>query len=563
MTTTADGPDRRVEHAPDPAPRASGVTGAAADSYGEPPYNLAERIHGNGHTNGTGANGNGHANGDAANGASPTPYNLAERIYGNGHTNGTGANGNGHANGESANGASPAVYNLAERIYGNGHTNGTGGAVAVAVAAPPVAAAAQPAWAPAGGRPPRGKFSLKTFESLKNRGFRWYILAMLGQMASMQTQMFIRGYLVFELTGSFALLGVVSLANAVPGLTLSLIGGVVADRLPKKYILQFGQALNMVMAAIIAALLFRDMLTFQHLLVAAAVQGTSNALTMPARQSMVPELVGQARLMNAVALNSAGMSLARLVVPALGGMLVAVAGAGWVYVLMTALYGFAIVTLTRVPRPAAATSDGPMMRRGANGFGDMVDGIKYIWRTPTVRTLLAVNFLIVMVSMPYMMMLPGFVKEVLGGGPSELGVLMSITGIGSVAGSLVIASLPSRNRGKLLLFGSMLLGASLLAFSASTSYWLSAGIIIVVGIGQTTRMSLSNVLLQSYVDDAYRGRVMSIYMMEFSITMFGVFAVGILASIFGVQMVIGATAIGVIVFAVLVYAFVPSMRRLQ
>jgi MFS family permease len=153
-----------------------------------------------------------------------------------------------------------------------------------------------------------------------------------------------------------------------------------------------------------------------------------------------------------------------------------------------------------------------------------------------------VNLLIVSASMPYFQLLPGFAEDVLGAGKSELSVLISIQGIGSLGGSLFIASLPSRGRGKLMLMSSLLLGGSLILFSASSSYWLTAAILIIVGVGQSGRMSLSNVLVQSYSADEYRGRVMSIYMMEFGLTMIGTFFVGVLAATIGPQWAIGITA---------------------
>ena len=567
-------------------PRPRTQDGPASEEDAE--YNLASRVYApNGSTSDAASNGGG-SNGAAEAGdpEGATAYNLASRVYApTPQTNGNG-NGNGHHE------AAETAWNLAARVYGPPSraldTNGSNGAGATngavttngvhfktavleAPAAPPDGAhALAPAVATEGGPPPRrGKFSLRTFESLNDHNFRWYFFAMFGQFSAMQMQMFVRGFLVFELTGSFAALGTVSLANAIPGLLLSLVGGVVADRLPKRVILQAGQVANMIMAGGITYLLFVNQLRFEHLLLAAVVQGISNALTMPSRQSMVPELVGPARLMNAVALNTAGMNLTRLVAPALGGLIVAWTSATGVYTFMTLSYLFAVVTLMKVPaRPPFV---GTRMRRGGGGAAkgprgsmrDLKEGLTYIGRTPVIRTLLFVNFLIVLVSMPYMMMLPGFAKEVLDADASRLGVLMSITGVGSLAGSLVIASLPSRHRGRLLLGGSLLLGVALLVFSASTFYWFSAAVMIVIGVGQASRMSLSNVLIQSYVHDDYRGRVMSIYMMEFSLTMFGVFLVGILAGIFGVQVVIGGTAVALIALVAIFFLFVPSIRNLD
>ena len=447
---------------------------------------------------------------------------------------------------------------------------------------PPARAPAAPAPPAADGvaavdQPPMG-LAGRTFESMQVPAFRWFLLAMLGQFSAMNMQMFIRGYLVFQLTGSFAALGAMSLANAIPMFVFSLPGGVLADRASRKYVLQAGQLANAALSGSIGALLFLDMLRFEHLLASAVLQGVVWSLMMPARQAMIADVVGEERLMNAVALNIAGMNFMRLVAPGVGGLMVAwLGGADWVYVVMTASFLFAVVTLLPVPAKPAAAVDNPSTAAGApvrgGGFGggggrggsmrDMADGMRYIARNPNVFAVLAANFVIVMFSIPYMMMLPGFVADILHGGPDQLGLLMTITGVGALVGSLAIASMPSRNRGKILLISSLVLGVALIAFSLSRSMWLTAGIMIVIGLGQTGRMSLSNVLLQAYVEDAYRGRVMSVYMMEFGVVSFGVFFVGILSSIVGVDYAIGGTAVALTLVSLGALLFYPRLRDLE
>ena len=556
-------------------PRVDGSDGDGGDGSARA-YNLAARVYDGGPPRVDGSDGDG---GDG----SARAYNLAARVYDGGPPRVDGSDG--------ANGSARA-YNLAARVYGS---NGADGAAAAVVApfgtevvAPPARSAAALAPPAAGGpataavEQPKVRLAIRTFESMQVPAFRWFFLAMLGQFSAMNMQMFIRGYLVFQLTGSFAALGVMSLANAIPMFIFSLPGGVLADRASRKWVLQAGQLGNAAIAASICTLLFLDMLRFEHLLASAFVQGVVWSLMMPARQAMIPEIVGERRLMNAVALSMAGMNVTRLVAPGVGGLMVAwLGGADWVYVLMTASFLFAIVTLLPVPAKPAAAVDRPLaaagasVRGGGGGFGgggggggargmrDIADGIRYIARNPTVFAVLAANFVIVLFSVPYMMMMPGFVADILHGGPDQLGLLMTITGVGALAGSLVIAAMPSRNRGKILLISSLVLGIALIAFSLSRSMWLTAGIMIVIGLGQTGRMSLSNVLLQVYVEDAYRGRVMSVYMMEFGVVSFGVFFVGILSSIVGVDWAIGATAVALTAVSLGALLFYPRLRDLQ
>ena len=411
-----------------------------------------------------------------------------------------------------------------------------------------------------GGRRPR--FSMRTFDSLRERDFRWFFVAMLGQMAGMNIQWLVRGYLVFELTGSFAALGMIGLVSAIPMVGLSLIGGVIADRAPRKLVLQMGQVANVLIALAMAALLFADLLRFEHLVVASLVQGTVMALVMPSRQAMVPEVVAPARLMNAVSLNVAGMSLMGLLAPAGGGFVVAIVGAAWAYMLMAALYAVAIVALLPVPgRPAAERAP---TGRGMRSSGvDLVDGLRYVLRDRVMFALVGVSFVTAILAMPYLMMMPGFVVEVLDGSATELGLLMAISGAGSLLGSLVIASLPERRRGLLYLLSAIFLGASLIAFVASETFAISAAVMVLVGIGTAGRMTLGNVLLQSYVEDRYRGRVMSIWMTQWGMMSGGTLFVGLIAEAVGIQVALGGLAAVLIVFTLAVLVLVPRVRRID
>jgi MFS family permease len=173
-----------------------------------------------------------------------------------------------------------------------------------------------------------------------------------------------------------------------------------------------------------------------------------------------------------------------------------------------------------------------------------------------------VNFFIVLMSMPYMQLMAGFVKQVLDAGPEGLGILWSITGIGSLVGSLAIASMPNRGRGKVFIWSALVLGVALAAFAASTWFWVSALIMIVVGIGQAGRMSLSNILVMHYTRPEFQGRVMSVYMMEFSLVSVGTFLVGVLAQYIGIQWAIGLTGLSLIVIAIASLVFVPRVRDL-
>ena len=434
---------------------------------------------------------------------------------------------------------------------------GPGAAPAIDAAEAPLALG-RPATAGVGGRLAR-----TTFASLSEPVFRWFFLGQMGQSGAMQLQQLLRGYLIFQLTGSFAALGVMSLAQAVPMLTLSLPGGILADRLPRKHVVQAGQVVNVANAVVLAVIVAGGWLRVEHLIASAAVQGVVMSLMMPARQSMIPDIIPAGRLTNAIALNSAGMQSMRLFAPAAGGALTAWAGADWGYGVTAALYLVAILGImpipTRLTHPAGHGGAG----RTRSATGDALDALRYIAGEPTIRTLLAVNLVTVVLAMPYIIILPGFVETVFGGGAGSLGFLLSITGIGSLGGSLAVASLPDRHRGLLLMASSLLTGVSLFFFAVSSVFWLSSLILIVVGVGTAGRLSLSNVLVQAYVEERYRGRVLSIYMTQFSLLFIGAFFIGVLAEWFGVQRVMAGVSLALVVTSAVVIAFVPRMRELD
>jgi MFS family permease len=497
-------------------------------------------------------------------------YNLAARVYGERPTTparpaaGTAAaNGATDVNGATAANGAGASFNLAERVYATAPPVAPP-ASAPAVAPPPAAEADSPATAVAAPEPATGgrgaRRQLRTFQSLAVPDFRWFFASLLGHFTSMNMQMFIRGWMVFQLTGSYTLLGGIALASSIPQVGLSLFGGVLADIVPqKKWVVQIGQLTNGANAAAIGLLILTDQLVVEHLLIAAVLQGTSMAMMMPARQAMTPEIVGQARLMNAMALMTAGMNGARLVMPGLAGWLVAAVGGGvgvegaqYVYFMMAALYLWAALMLRQVssrPRVRATTE----VRK--NPLRDIADGFRYIRRNEAVRSVLTVNLVLETVSMPYFFLLPGFVAEVLDGGAFEIGTLLSISGIGALVGSLLIASMPNRRRAWIMLASSILFGAALAGFAFSTVYWISALFFIVVGFGQTARWSLSSVLIQAYTNDEYRGRVSSVYNLSWGVTSFSAFFVGLLTDEIGPQWAIGGTGI------LLILIVVPLMMR--
>ena len=406
-----------------------------------------------------------------------------------------------------------------------------------------------------------------TFAAFEIINYRWFFAALCGNFAAMNIQMFIRGWLVFEITGSYEKLGWMTAAGGLVGLVAAPLGGVVADRVKqKKTILQLAGIANALITLGIAALIFQGILVFEHLLISSILQGLVMNAMMPARQAFTKDVVGLDRLTNAIALSTSGMNTARLLLPGLAGGLVAALGGGggnidpakWVYLTMAALYVWSasVITLIKVEdRAPDEESQGSIL-------SDLSSGFKYVLRTPIIAMLLGCNFLMVFFSLTYFMLLPGFAKDVLNARPDDLGLLISLSGIGSLLGSLYVASFGNRNRARLLLIGGLLMGVSLLGFAWSTHFWLSIVLLTVVGFGQASRMSLSNVLIQSYVDDDFRGRVMSIYMLEMAFLSIAIYPISLFADYFGPQWAVGLSATGLVLLILILFQ-IPQYRDLD
>ncbi len=403
-----------------------------------------------------------------------------------------------------------------------------------------------------------------TLDALRNIPFLLLFLGNVLQFGSMQMQQLVRGYLVFQFTGSFAALGFIALANGLPGLILAPVGGVVADRLPRKTVIQTTQLVNGLNTASLAVFAIFGLLSFEQLVISAVVQGATNAMLMPSRQAIIGDLVGRDRLMNAIGLSTMGQNLMQTVGPGLGGVIMTLLNPAAAFAVMASMYFLAFFFTVRIPaRPLYANNS----RRQSPGLRgsliDLVEGMKYVAMDRTIRTLIAVNFIIVLCSQPYTQMMPGFVDTVLHKGASEMGWLLTISGVGAIIGSLVVASLPARNRGRLLVIVAIVVSITLVLFSSISNYYAIMPVMLALGVGNAFRMSIGQVLIQSYSAEEMRGRVVAVWFMQFQLTALGTFFVGLLAEWFGPQLSIGGLAgvMGVIMVGVLLW--VPRMKRLE
>jgi MFS transporter, DHA1 family, staphyloferrin A biosynthesis exporter len=404
---------------------------------------------------------------------------------------------------------------------------------------------------------------LKTFSSLQNPVYRLYFLGMLGQFASMNMQQVTGSLLIYRLTGSSALLGSLSLANAFPMIVLSIFGGAIADRMQKKQVLMIGLIASGVVSFGVALALMTGTLSRENvgswwiLMVSSFIQGAVMGYMLPARQSIIPEIVSREHALNAVALNTLGMNVLALAAPGVAGFMIDAFDFKAVYFTMTALYLYGAIVIFFLPHTSRVTSSGGTI------INDIKEGLAYIRRDLTILFVLVFTLMVVVLSMPYRQLLPIFVDDILDVGATGMGILLSVSGGGAMIGSLVMASFPNKRRGIILITSSLISGVALVSFAFCGSWSLSLAFMVFVGLGQTLRGTLSSALLQSYTEAKYMGRVMSILMMEWGIVSLCTFIAGLMAEVMDVRWVVGGFALTLLLIGILTMIFVPRIRKLD
>ena len=402
---------------------------------------------------------------------------------------------------------------------------------------------------------------LRTFESFREPAFRWFFVSTLAQMYSAIGQMFVRSFLVYELTDSYAAMGLVALVGGVVQFVLGPYGGVLADRFPKKLVTQVFQFVGFLNAFVIGTLAILGILEFWHLLISSVSQGVLVALMVPARQAMVSEIVSRDRIMNGVALNTAAMNIMQFVAPLIGGALLATAGAGVTFYAMAGSYVLAMLTMLPIPTVVAQAGKGRGGIREA--MHDITDGFRYIAGHRVLRIILLLSFAVSTLGMPFQGLLPGFVQDAFDAGPALAALFLTFSAIGAFLAALIIASLRRRGRGRLLLLMGVCVGAATMGVAISPWIWLSLPIMILMGIGQAGRMTMGSALIQEQADPAFRGRTMSVLMMQFALMQAGVFVLGIAAELIGIRLAVFVVAAALLAMLVLFGAFSPTLRRLQ
>ncbi|HTG34766.1 MAG TPA: MFS transporter [Thermoanaerobaculia bacterium] len=368
-------------------------------------------------------------------------------------------------------------------------------------------------------------------------------------------------WLVYRLTGSALLLGLVGFAGQIPSFLLAPFAGVLVDRWNRHRLLVVTQILAMLQSAALAGLTLAGVINIWHVLALSLCQGLINAFDMPARQAFVVEMVEKREdLPNAIALNSSMVNAARLLGPSLGGVIIAAVGEGWCFALDAASYVAVIASLLLMH---LALRQRRAVGRETKVLHELREGWAYVVGSPAIRSILLLLALVSLVGMPYTVLMPVFASKILGGGPHTLGFLMAATGVGALSGAVFLANRRSvLGLGRVIPLMSGLFGAGLIGFSLSRSLWLSLPLLVATGLGFMVQMAASNTLLQTLVDDDKRGRVMSFYTMSImGITPFGSLLAGGLASRIGAPHTLLFCGAGCILAALWFASLLPRLRE--
>ncbi len=395
-----------------------------------------------------------------------------------------------------------------------------------------------------------------TLRALRHRNFQLFFSGQMISLVGTWMQSVAQAWLVYRLTKSPLLLGSVGFASQFPVFLVAPFGGITADRVNRHRLVIATQIASMILAGILAWLTLVNKVQVWHIFLLAALLGVVNAFDIPGRQSFLIDMVGKEDLMNAIALNSSMFNAARVIGPAVAGILVARIGEGWCFAANSLSYIAVIIglLLMKVQSVSRASSHSPIE--------DIIEGFRWVNQTRIIRALLLLIGLVSLVGMPYTVLMPVFADAILHGGARGLGILMGATGVGALFGALTLAAKTGvKGLGRWVVMTCAGLGVSLFCFAFSTSFWLSVVFLLPAGYSMMLQMACSNTLIQTMVPDQLRGRVMSLYSMMFmGMAPFGAFLGGALAHRFGAPITVAIGGIACIFGAIWFGKALPDLR---
>jgi MFS family permease len=398
------------------------------------------------------------------------------------------------------------------------------------------------------------------FRALSHRNYRLFFGGQGISLIGTWMQQIAMSWLVYRLTDSVLLLGVVGFTSRIPTFLLASLAGVLADRWNRHRVLVITQTLSMIQAMILAILVLTGAIAVWHIIFLSLSLGLINALDIPTRQSFVVDMIEKREdLGNAIALNSSIVNGARLIGPSVAGILIATLGEGMCFLLNGLSFIaviFALLAMKITPKKREAQS--------SKVFQGLKEGFSYAFGFAPIRSVLLLLGLVSLMGMPFTVLMPIFAEKILHGGPQALGFLSGATGVGAIAGSIYLASRKSvLGLGRIIVISSNLFGIGLIGFSLSRLFWLSLLMMLLTGFGMMVEMASSNTVLQTIVEEDKRGRIMGFYTMAFmGMVPFGSLLAGTLANNIGAPNTVMIGGVACILGSVLFAKKLPSLRRI-
>jgi predicted MFS family arabinose efflux permease len=371
-----------------------------------------------------------------------------------------------------------------------------------------------------------------------------------------------RGLLVYDITESSTILGLVSAGGNLPLGAFALFGGAIADRMDRKSLIQIGHGAIAVTRLVGAISITMGFVIWELLLVVSVLQGVFVAFVNPALHAITPQIVGQEKLGNAIALNTAALSTAALVAPAVGGVLYGIVGPGGVYYAITAMAFLSMALTISIPRPKDLV-DPTVSPATTNMMSGILEGLSNVWLNPLLLALLAYGLVINHLANPFGFLLPVVVVDVYHQESEAYGLLISLMGLGALTGSLVVASLGGKWRGLILIMGSFASGTALLLVASVPLYTAGAAVLVVFGFGNAVHLTLSQTLVLENVEDRFRGRTTSIFTMNAALLPFSVLLVAFAFDALGARPTMGLLATGLLVTSMVVLTTQRRIRELN
>ncbi|MEZ5557653.1 MAG: MFS transporter [Pseudomonadales bacterium] len=411
-------------------------------------------------------------------------------------------------------------------------------------------------------RKPRGMWS-----SLAFRDFRLLWLANLAATFAMQMQMVARGWLIYDMTSSPMALTWVMLSFMLPSVLFSLVGGVLADRIRKRSVMVASQLLNTLATVLLAVIVYTGHITFWDFIYFGVFNGTVLALSMPARSSIAPEIVGREHMVNAMALQSATFNLSRILGPALAGVLIALfahgdttstEGVGIVFFVIATLYAVSVACT------ALIRHQGQAITRTTSPFNDIVEGFRYMRDERIVLGLLVMGFVPMTFGFAVTFLMPAFNADVIHGGPDTLGLLMTAAGVGALGGSLALARAGDiGGKGRVLFIAGYLWAIFVAAFALSDT--LAAALLFgaASGLAGAVMGSLNMSVVQLALPDEIRGRVMSIMMMAMGFMPVGIMPISATAEFVGIDTALLLAGVMLALSLLLIRIWIPQLARID